>query len=52
MNFQKIAETASTLATENFYRVRAEKNAKMLDNYLAIASHHAVAQLLFMNNRA
>ena len=32
--------------------MRAEENAKMLDNDLATAFHHTVAQLLFMSSRA
>ena len=48
---EKIAETASTHATENLYRVREEKNAKMLDDNLVAAFHHMVTEVLFKSSR-
>ena len=49
---KKIISVASSLATENLYRVWEDQHAKKLDEVQASAFHHTVAQLLFMSSRA
>ena len=47
-----ISRTAATPARANLFQVRAEELAEELPEELAIAFHHAVAQLLFLSLRA
>jgi hypothetical protein len=47
-----ISRTAATPARDNLFQVRAEELAEELPEELAVAFHHAVAQLLFLSLRA
>ena len=47
-----IKKTAATTARDNLFQVRAEALAEHLPEELAVAFHHAVAQLLFLSQRA
>merc|ERR1712194_658146 len=47
-----IKKTAATPARDNLFQVRAEELAEQLPEELAVAFHHAVAQLLFLSQKA
>jgi hypothetical protein len=49
---EDISGRALSLAAEHLFAVRDESKARVLEEEMALAFHHTVAQLLFMCTRA